>query len=313
LHHRCTFVNHSQNGMATRDLLAAEVLERCFQTANAGRWALSHEVFANQLTASARRAFPDSVPSGRELDTYYRSLHLEDLALACACAEGHEAAWDHFVLNFRPVLYRAAAAAGDPGRAREVADSLYAELFGLRVRDGERQSLFRHFHGRSSLATWLRAVLAQRCVDVVRQQARLDPLPDDESPRAFKAPSPPRPGAGRYRDLLRRAIGTVVAALAPRDRLRLRCYYAQDLTLAQIGRLLGEHEATVSRNLGRTRRVIRTEVEAALRRGEGLTADEIAECFEAAIEDTGTLDVAELMGDADPDIVRKEVVTDRSE
>ena len=45
---------------------------------------------------------------------------------------------------------------------------------GFAERDGERQSLFRYFHGRSSLATWLRAVLAQRVVDAVRVERRLE-------------------------------------------------------------------------------------------------------------------------------------------
>ena len=51
--------------------------------------------------------------------------------------------------------------------------------------------------------------------------------------------------------LMRRSVTAAVAALAPRDRLRLRCYYAQDLTLAQIGRMLKESEATASRHLSR--------------------------------------------------------------
>ncbi len=51
----------------------------------------------------------------------------------------------------------------------------------------------------------------------------------------------------------------------PRDRLRLAYYYVDDLTLAQIGKLLGEHEATVSRKLERTRADLKRCVEVALR------------------------------------------------
>ena len=47
-------------------------------------------------------------------------------------------------------------------------------------RDGARQSLFRYFHGRSKLSTWLRAVLAQRHIDRLRAGRKLDPLPDDQ-------------------------------------------------------------------------------------------------------------------------------------
>ena len=34
-------------------------------------------------------------------------------------------------------------------------EALYAELFGLREKNNIRQSVFRYFHGRSSLTTWL--------------------------------------------------------------------------------------------------------------------------------------------------------------
>ena len=109
--------------------------------------------------------------------------HSADLELAERCAAGDPAAWDRFVLEYRPVLYRAADALDRHGTAREVADSLYAELFGVRQSSdgaGERRSLFRYFQGRSSLATWLRAVLAQRYVDSLRASRRAEPLPEDE-------------------------------------------------------------------------------------------------------------------------------------
>ena len=120
-------------------------------------------------------------PASFVLERYLKSLHLEDLALACACADGDEAAWEHFVREYRPSLYRAADALDPSGRARELADSLYADLYGTTERAGERRSLFRYFHGRSSLPTWLRAVLAQRHVDAIR------------------ARPPPRSAAGRRR------------------------------------------------------------------------------------------------------------------
>jgi RNA polymerase sigma-70 factor len=293
------------------------MVQRLYAIANADRWALSIDVFRALLSASAERAFAGDAPAPRELERYFRSLHLEDLALACACAEGIESAWDHFVLHYRPVLYRAAAAASHPSAAREVADSLYAELFGLGMREGVRHSHFRYFHGRSSLGTWLRAVLAQRLVDAMRRTARLEPLPADESAHPLASGSPQASNLSRYLAILQRAITAAVGTLAPRDRLRLRAYYAQNLTLAQIGQLLGEHEGTVSRHLTRARRSIRRQVETALREDERMKDEEITECFAAALEDPGPLDLAELLGTApesalDPGRARKKVASDRS-
>jgi len=271
--------------------------QRLHARANAAKWHLSVETFSASLSRSAQQAFAGRDPAAGPLETFFSSLHLEDLALACACAEGAERAWDHFVSDYRPVLYRAADAIDPSGRAREAADSLYGELFGLTVRDGERQSHFRYFHGRSSLSTWLRAVLAQRFVDQLRRDTRLQPIVDDLSSVGHTTAPSSNLASSRYAELLCQLVIAAVAGLPPRDRLRLRCYYSQDLTLAQIGKLLREHEATVSRQLARARRLIRNHAEMQLREGERMGEAEIAECFAAVQADPGTLDVAELLGD----------------
>ena len=284
--------------------LARDVVARLYRQAKAERWALSIDRFGEALDASAARG-----GSGKALVRYLEGLHLEDLALAWACADGSEPAWDHFVRELRSPLYRAADAMDPSGSARDLADSLYADLYGMRERDGERRSLLAYFHGRSSLATWLRAVLSQRFVDRVRASRRTVPLPEDPAP-AMEAPArSPDPDRPRWIALLTRVLAAAIAGLAVRDRLRLACYYGRQLTLAETGRLLGEHEATASRHLTRTRRLIRVDVERRLRDEAGLGDDEIAECFASALEDAGPLDLGGLLETVEP---RKESAPDRS-
>ena len=276
------------------------LVERLYRDAKADRWSVPVERFAAALQASADKASP------ADLVAYLKGLHLEDLAVCCACMAGDERAWDHFIREHRPVLYRAADALRPGGGARDLADSLYADLYGLQERDGERRSLFRYFHGRSSLATWLRAVLAQRVVDAVRVERRLDPLPEEEGelPAASSAASSADPDRPRYGALIQLALKATLAALGARDRLRVACYYAQELTLAETGRVLKEHEATVSRQLAKTRRTIRAGMERYLREEGALNADQIARCFEYVLEDVGPLDLG--------GIFRKDSASDRS-
>ena len=163
-------------------------------------------------------------------------------------------------------------------------------------RDGERRSLFRYFHGRSTLATWLRAVLAQRYVDILRRTRRFESIETGEEPSGTVSAADTVPAERlRFLDLMRRALRAAVDRLEPRDRLRLACYHAQGLTLAQIGRTLREHEATTSRHLARTRRAIREDVERRLRHDEGLSEAEVAQCLASVIDDAGTLDLAEIL------------------
>jgi RNA polymerase sigma-70 factor, ECF subfamily len=218
--------------------------------------------------------------------------HSADLELARLCAAGDEHAWETFVSQFRPVLYRAADALDPTQGARDIADSLYAELYGINNRGGERQSLFRYYQGRSSLATWLRAVLAQRYVDRVRVQQRMEPLPDQEVPRRSDDPDPDR---ARYVTLLRRALAAAVGRLTARDRLRLGCYYLQELTLVQTGRVMRESEATSSRRLARARQTIRRDVERQLREEAHLSEEQIAACFASVAEDPGPLDLKQVI------------------
>lgn len=286
--------------------IPTQLATRLHQQAAAARWGVAVGAFAEALERSARKAGATDAGS---LERFLAGLHLEDLALACACERGDEGAWEHFVREFRPALYRAGSAI-DAAGGRELADSLYAELFGLKERDGERQSLFRYFHGRSSLGTWLRAILAQRHVDSLRAGRRLDPLPEED---ASATPVAPRveadPDTRGFVAALHLALSSAIGRLVPRDRLRLGWYYAGEMTLAQIGRVMKEHEATVSRHLSRTRKVLRADVEAQLSL-QGMGPRERDECFAAASNDPGALDLGVMLGTGE---ARKNAPLDRSE
>jgi RNA polymerase sigma-70 factor (ECF subfamily) len=271
--------------------LAAATVDDLFLKSGAERWGLSREEFADTVNASVRHAFAGGEPSSRERDRYVAGLHVADMALAAACALGRETAWDHFVLEHRPVLYRAADSLDSSGGARELADSIYADLYGMRDGDPARRPLFRYFHGRSSLKTWLRAVLAQRHVDAIRARRRVEPLPDDDAASPAARSQPADPDRDRLVPLLENALRTAIDQLEPKDRLRVRSYYASQLTLAQIGRLTGEHEATVSRQLSRTRRHLKEAVERHLREQAGLSDAQVARAFELILEDPGDLDL----------------------
>jgi RNA polymerase sigma factor (sigma-70 family) len=304
----------------------AHLIDWLHAEANCARWGLARGRFAEALRRSVEKRFGGMRPDAAEVETYLKSLHLEDLALACACAEGEETAWEFFVGQFRQELRAAAGAilrasgAGDDLRAEELADSLYAELYGVTpAGSGRRKSLFEYFHGRSKLSTWLRAVLAQRHVDLLRKNWRTVSLEAEEEKAPGKITSitagsalklgtnhgstqaqrsdasAPDPHREKYLARLDGALQAAIAGLAPRERMLLACYYVDELTLAQIGRTLSEHESTVSRQLDRIRRELRESVTKTLlhgapaQDGHGAVAafDEaqVGLAFEYALED----------------------------
>jgi RNA polymerase sigma factor (sigma-70 family) len=294
-------------------------LEWLYAQSKAGRWGLSRERFSASLERSAEKRLSSGTLSSEMLDEYFSALHLEDLALATACMEDCEPAWDHFVSTFRPYLRAAAAAvlrcSSASPEACDLADSLFAELYGLTDGARRERSLFRYSHGRSSLKTWLRAVLAQRHIDAIRAGRRFESLDDDDAkPGANKIPKavsvqPSDPHRERYVSIFVRALQTALAALDPRDEQRLRLYYAQQQTLAEIGRQLSEHESSVSRNLDRIRLALRRAVEETLRNGcpavngfaaeAGLSDAQISLCFEYASADA-SFDLDKLLQRTNP-------------
>jgi RNA polymerase sigma factor (sigma-70 family) len=287
-------------------------LDLLYSQSNASRWRLSRERFAASLQRSAEKRLASGVLE--KLEEYLTSLHLEDLALATACMENCEPAWEHFVASYRPYLRAAAAAvlrcSSASPEACELADSLFAELYGLADGVRRERSLFRYFHGRSSLKTWLRAVLAQRHIDAFRAGRRFEALEDDDAkPTANKTHAlvsvqPADPNRERYSTLFVRALQAALATLDARDEQRLRLYYAKEQTLAEIGRQLNEHESSVSRNLDRIRLALRRTVEETLRDGRpaangfgaepGLSDAQISLCFEYASADA-SFDLEQLL------------------
>jgi RNA polymerase sigma-70 factor len=294
-------------------------LDSLYSGSKASLWKLTRSQFGASVERSVARRFSEGPVSQAKVQEYVETLHVDDLVLAAACIEGSEAAWEHFVATYRGYLRAAAGSLTKGGRsgmdAQELADSIFAELYGLV--DGKRgeASLFRYFHGRSSLKTWLRTVLAQRHIDHIRQSRRwesIEPENDGEQklfPEQIVSTPSLDPHRNKYLQRFLLALQDCLGELSASDRKRLELYYAREKTLAEIGRILGEHESSVSRHLDRARRDLREKVEQCLRTGccssdarrlTPMSEAEIDLCFQYAGEDT-PIDFRQIFPEETPD------------
>ena len=150
----------------------------------------------------------------------------------------------------------AIAITGSETMGRELADQLYAELFGLTTRDGERRCPLESYRGRGSLIGWLRTTLAQRHVDHYRRRRREEPL-EEIDVRAAEVEVGKTAGE---LTVLEKALEGALKSCEAEERLLLAAYYLDGRTLLEISRVLHVHEATVSRKLKRVCEEIRKQV-----------------------------------------------------
>lgn len=224
----------------------------------------------------------------------FAKLHIKELVLARACAQGNEIAWNDFMASYRPMIVNAARQlCRNSAEADEAAGSLYAELYGLKERDGKRVSLLDSYQGSGSLAGWLRMILAQREVDRWRQRRRLVAWEDEQlEPVDLHASEAVTDGLQPFFPL-QESVAVALRALPQESRLLLTLYYLDERSLAEVGKFFHVHESTVSRRLNRLLRETRERVLAELRQ-RGLDA---AAAEEALLTDVRrlTLDVTQFL------------------
>ena len=228
--------------------LLAAIAER-YGESGAERYGIKPVQFQEMVAAVVMRYAANTNEAGQlEL---LATVRVGDLILARACSAGSNAAWDVFLTRFRVSLYDAAyRIARDDATGRELADSLYAELYGMPNREGRRISKLDYYMGRGSLEGWLRTVLAQAHVNRCRSLSKVVSLDEQvESGVAFAGK--PSQAAPVVDDRVAAAVALTLAELDSEDRVLLASYYLDRSTLAAIGRQLGVHESTISRKLER--------------------------------------------------------------
>src|SRR5437868_10573022 len=123
----------------------------------------------------------DTSADGRAIDSFVDTLHADDLCLAIACERADEQAWNDLFEGYGATVRSAArAASSNEAMADDVAQSIWAELHGLKTRaDGKPSGKLGYYSGVGSLGGWLRAVVGQLAIDQHRRQTRLVQAEED--------------------------------------------------------------------------------------------------------------------------------------
>ncbi len=260
--------------------VAVPAIRELFEKSGGARFGLTLVMFEEILEQVAAK-YVCSATAVQKIQLW-RELRIEELVLARGCAAGHNQAWTEFLGRYREKLYDIARGiTKEDSSARDLADSLYADLYGTSERQGQRLSRLSSYMGRGSLEGWLRTVLAQEFVNRYRKQKRLVSLEEQaEDGVQFSAPeTPPQlPTDNR----LTAATDEALERLSAEDRLVLAAYYLDNRTLTEIGKIVGVHESTISRRLEKLLKGLRKQVLAGLQ-SRGMERRQAEEALEADV------------------------------
>jgi RNA polymerase sigma-70 factor len=251
-----------------------------------------------------------------------RSLNCDDLCIAIACANGDEAAWEDFYRDYRSFMISIARSVTQDGTAAEqLADSTFAELYGLRESGGTRVSKFSFYSGRGSLRGWLRAVVFQLSADLYRKTGRFVQTEEAEDIEHLAA-APATQAAietdmvsEHYHAAVGNSLRKAIQSLEPRERLILAYYYYDEMTLREIGKLFEVHEATVCRWLAKIQKRTRRLVEKDLAREHHFNRTQVSEALQLAAErlDVNLGDYLVKSVQAEAEAVAAKQTSDRAE
>jgi len=267
-----------------------------------GRASDNHSLTSEALLPRVRAAVnkyiltDDPQASADAILEFIKGLQADDLCLIVACEQGDQTAWNELVERFSATVRSAArSASSNEEGAEDLAQSIWAELYGLRVReDGKPAGKLAYYSGRGSLAGWLRAVVAQLAVDQHRKQSRLVQTEEDaDFDRIIREGHDDSAWSGHGAQTdpeleiskkfagaeMQKALSKSIAALPAEDRLLVKLYYFDGLRLREAGAVLGVHEATASRRLTRIHGEVRQQVEKTLIEEHGWTKSETQRAF----------------------------------
>ena len=244
-----------------------------------GDLGLSVEDFAAHLIAIIEKRLGKGAPPAAAV-SFVDSLHTCDLYLAAACAQHTAAAWSRFMKLYQKYLHdNALSVSPSSDAARELAGGVLVDMF---LPDRSGRSRIASYHGRSSLATWLRVIVCHRAINERESKyntlERIESIPE-VAERADVRNIEAVLRAARYEDMIKESLRTCCRRLTDRERLLLLLRYDEELQVSQIARLLGVNPSTVTRQLERVQGKLRENVVSTLASRYKLRQPAIQECL----------------------------------
>src|SRR5436853_6488900 len=122
------------------------------------------------MAAVEKYMFKDDTPEESAIDKLLDGLHADDLCLVVACERGNQVAWNDLFEGYGATVRSAArTASSNEAMADDLAQSIWAELHGLKAReDGQPAGKLAYYSWAGTLCVSLRGVVGHLTMDVHR-------------------------------------------------------------------------------------------------------------------------------------------------
>lgn len=251
----------------------------CAAFAHHGDLDLETDRYISHLLCVTKKHLGANLSEGTAF-AFINKLHTNDLYLSVACAKPADEAWERFIALYQTFIGKVArAVSSTDAAAHAIANRITGHIF---LPDGSGCSRIASYEGRSSLATWLSAILNNLAVEEQSRCIRLDQLEslleilDYAVPHGIDAAL----RAGKYASVVWDSLTVASKSLSEQERLILVLRYEDGLQGSEIAAILKVHPSTVTRHLQLVYDKLRGETISTLESKHQLSPLAIKECVD---------------------------------
>lgn len=249
-----------------------------------GELGLELKEYECTLVSIANKRLGDR-PERDAIFSLFNTLHTSDLYLSCACANQNDRGWTRFSTLYGTCIRNVARSVSHTRcLAADLADGVLAHIF---LPDKSGRSRIASYDGRSSLATWLSAIICHQAINERERKSssfeRLEDVPEIADCSVVRRIEK-KLRAEKFELAIKESIVEASKTLTERERFVLALRYREHLQGAEIARILRLHPSTVTRQLRQICEKLRYQILSMLASSYHLDPSTIEECLSDIME-----------------------------
>lgn len=270
----------------TEDVLLICLTTRAFQRGLGlhGELGLELKEYECTLVSIANKRLGDR-PARDAILAFFNTLHTSDLYLSGACANQNDRGWTRFSTLYGKCISNVARSVSHTRcAAADLAEGVLAHIF---LPDKSGRSRIASYDGRSSLATWLSAIICHKAVNERERKSnsfeRLEDLPEIADCSVVRRIERKVRGE-KFELAIKESIVGASKTLTERERFVLALRFREHLQGSEIAAILRVHPSTVTRQVQQTCEKLRYQVITMLASRHHLDPSTIAECLSDTLD-----------------------------